>query len=306
MRLLIALVVLLAILVIILTVKVALLRKGFDEMTESIEDQVRGNTGIPAHLTTSDPHARKACNTLNKELKALREERLRYERDGKAVSSSVTALSHDLRTPLTAVNAYLELLETETDEDKRREYLDRIRSRTESLNALTDDLYKYQTSSIEQRTSGDEDDLGPSSVALNRFLEECLLSFYASFGKAGIEPEVDIPAKPVNILIEPGDLNRILENVISNAVKYAKGSLKVKLYDDGRVEFKNPAGGITPVDAAKLTDKFFTVRSGTGSGGLGLYIARDLIEKSGGSIDISVKDEMLSIVLQFILADQPS
>lgn len=72
MRLLIALVVLLAILVIILTVKVALLRKGFDEMTESIEDQVRGNTGIPAHLTTSDPHARKACNTLNKELKALR------------------------------------------------------------------------------------------------------------------------------------------------------------------------------------------------------------------------------------------
>ena len=137
MPVLIILCITLAILLILAVIKIVLLRRGFDELTENIEDQVKGKTQIPVTLTTADPHAKKAAETINRELTNLQNERNEYVEGNRKVAQAVTEISHDIRTPLTAINSYLDLMEDETDEELKAQYLERIKSRTLSLSELS-------------------------------------------------------------------------------------------------------------------------------------------------------------------------
>lgn len=307
---LIILCILLALAVIFLMIKVTLLRRGYDELVSDIEDQSRGETSVPVALSTGDSHARRAANVLNREFKVLRKEKIRYEEGNRSVSDSVTSLSHDLRTPLAAINAYLELLEDEEDEEKRKMYLDRIRNRAGVLTGLTEDLFKYQKTvdismtekDIEEiQESTQQNNIQENSTDLARCLEECLLSFYASFVKAGIEPQVEYPedGRAVIADIDRKNAERIFENIIGNAVKYSADNLNVSLFDDGRVIFRNKAPDISPVAAGRLLDKYYTVNDATQSTGLGLHIAKVIIEDHGGRINVSKQDEDLVIELFF-------
>ena len=302
MTLLIILCVLLAIALIVAVIKIVLLRRGFDELTDNIEDQVSGKTQIPVTLTTTDPHARKAADTLNRELDNLQKERNEYLDGNRKVSEAVTAISHDIRTPLTAINSYLDLMKDETDEELKAQYLERIKSRTLSLSELADELFKYSTSADPSRypvqSSGKETD----SIDICRVLEECMLSFYAAFKDKGIEPEIELPESPVYVKCDRKSANRIFENIISNAIKYADDSLTVKLDCEGCAVFSNPAPDLTPVSAAKLFDRYYTVNEGQTSTGLGFSIAKELITRNGGTIESELKDGELSIIVHFLVS----
>ena len=280
-------------------VKIVLLRRGFDELTDNIEDQVNCETQIPITLTTSDTHARRTAETLNKELNKLQDERNRYMDGNRRISQAVTEISHDIRTPLTAINSYLDLIKDETDEELKAQYLERIKSRTLSLSDLTDELFKYSTSTEQSIYSVQAEKKDSEDIDICRVLEECMLSFYAAFTKKGIEPCIEIPEHPVPVMCDLKSANRIFENIISNALKYADGSLEVKLDDAGCVVFSNPAPDLTPVSAAKLFDRYYTVNEGSTSTGLGFSIAKELITGNGGSIDSELKDGILSIIVRF-------
>ena len=292
--------IIIAVLIVIITVlviKVFLLKKGFSELTEDLKDQVSGETGIPVTITTKDKDARACADTLNKELQKLKDERIIYEQGNRKIKDAVTGISHDLRTPLTAINSYLDLIDTEEDEQKKKEYLDRIKNRTEVLSSLTEELFKYTTSTDEHA-----DNIKPSkeeTTDIKRVLEECLLSFYAAFKNKGIEPEIDMPEDAVYVSCEKRSADRILENLISNALKYSDGDLKVSLDTDGKIIFRNSAPGLTPVTVSKLFDKYYTVNEGEGSTGLGFSIARELMEKNSGTIEAALQDSVLIITLSF-------
>ena len=128
MPVLIVICVLLAIALTLAVIKIVLLRRGFDELTENIEDQVSGKTQIPVTLTTSDSHARHTAEILNRELKNLDRERNEYLDGNRKVAEAVTGISHDIRTPLTAINSYLDLMADEKDEELKAQYLERIKS----------------------------------------------------------------------------------------------------------------------------------------------------------------------------------
>ena len=136
-------IIILAVTVVILIIKLVLLRRGYKELTQNIRDQVDGETSIPITLTTSDKCAREAAVTINDELKRLKDERLRFENGNRKIQDTVTNISHDLRTPLTAIHAYLDLLEDEPDEEVRAEYLRRIKNRADVLTDLTGELFEY-------------------------------------------------------------------------------------------------------------------------------------------------------------------
>lgn len=299
MPLLIILCITLAILLILAVVKIVLLRRGFDELTENIEDQVKGNTQIPVTLTTSDLHAKRAAETLNRELANLQNERNEYLDGNRKVAQAVTEISHDIRTPLTAINSYLDLMEDETDEELKAQYLERIKSRTLSLSELADELFKYSTSTDPARYPVQASSEETETIDICRVLEECILSFYAAFKDKGIEPEIELPEEPVYVLCDRKSANRIFENIISNAIKYADDSLDVKLDREGCVVFSNPAPDLTPVSAAKLFDRYYTVNEGSQSTGLGFAIAKELIDRNGGTIESSLKDGILSIIVRF-------
>jgi signal transduction histidine kinase len=294
---------LLAIALTLAVIKIVLLRRGFDELTENIEDQVSGKTQIPVTLTTSDPHARHTAEILNRELKNLDRERNEYLDGNRKVAEAVTGISHDIRTPLTAINSYLDLMADEKDEALKAQYLERIKSRTLSLSDLADELFKYSTSTDPERYPVQTESVSSEPIDICRVLEECMLSFYAGFKKRGIEPDIEIPDEPVFVLCDKKSANRIFENIIGNAIKYANNDLKVKLDPKGQVIFSNPAPDLTPVSAAKLFDRYFTVNEGHASTGLGFSIAKELITRNNGTIEADLKDGILMITVSFNLKE---
>ncbi len=303
MPVLIVICILLAIALTLAVIKIVLLRRGFDELTENIEDQVSGKTQIPVTLTTSDPHARHTAEILNRELKNLDRERNEYLDGNRKVAEAVTGISHDIRTPLTAINSYLDLMADEKDEALKAQYLERIKSRTLSLSDLADELFKYSTSTDPERYPVQTENIVSEPIDICRVLEECMLSFYAGFKKIGIEPDIEIPDEPVFVLCDKKSANRIFENIIGNAIKYANNDLKVKLDPKGQVIFSNPAPDLTPVSAAKLFDRYFTVNEGHASTGLGFSIAKELITRNNGTIEADLKDGILMITVSFNLKE---
>ena len=303
MEILIVVCIVLAIALIIAVIKIALLKRGYDELTDNIEDQVRGKTQIPVTLTTADSHARRTAETLNHELAKLQDLRNEYLDGNRKVAEAVTGISHDIRTPLTAINSYLDLMADEKDEALKAQYLERIKSRTLSLSDLADELFKYSTSTDPERYPVQTESIASEPIDICRVLEECMLSFYAGFKKRGIEPDIEIPDEPVFVLCDKKSANRIFENIIGNAIKYANNDLKVKLDPKGQVIFSNPAPDLTPVSAAKLFDRYFTVNEGHASTGLGFSIAKELITRNNGTIEADLKDGILMITVSFNLKE---
>ena len=299
LKILIVICIILAIILTAAVIKIVLLRRGFDELTDNIEDQVKGKTQVPVTLTTSDPHARRAAETINRELNNLQKERNDYLDGNRKVTEAVTGISHDIRTPLTAINSYLDLMAEEKDEELKAQYLERIKSRTLSLSELADELFKYSTSADPAHYTVQGESSSAEQTDICRVLEECILSFYAAFKNKGIEPQIDLPDNPVNVKCDRKSANRIFENIISNALKYADGSLEIRLDDSGCAVFSNPAPDLTPVSAAKLFDRYYTVNEGSESTGLGFSIAKELITRNGGTVGSDLKDGIFSVIVRF-------
>jgi len=291
---LISICIVLAVTMIVLLVKVVLLERAFKEIGDQVKDHMDGTNSSIFQLSTSNKEARKLANDLNGALQELHAERVFLKDGDKRMKENVTAISHDLRTPLTAINSYVDLLENETDEARRREYLDRIKDRTSELKDMTGELFKYSVSSDTQYDS----QLSNEDLDLKSIIENSLISFYKEFTSKGIDPQTEFPSEKVIINSNRKTLMRIFDNVFSNVAKYAT-SLSVKLSDDGVVTVSNDAPDLTPVQVSKLFDKYYTVTDGTNSTGLGLSIAKDLVGRVGGSISAGLSDGMLTITIRF-------
>lgn len=258
--------------------KIFLLQKSVREITAAFSDRLTTDTNTLIDISSRDPYMRKLAADINVQLRLLRKERRRYQHGDLELKEAVTNISHDLRTPLTAICGYLDLLEkTELNEDARR-YAEQIRNRSEALKQLTEELFRYSVISSTPEVSLEK-------VNLCRILEESLISFETAFADAQIEPEIQMPENPVWKKLDSSALSRIYGNIISNAIKYSDGDFSVCMDDSGTVTFSNTAKALSAVEVGKLFDRFYTVDSARKSTGLGLSIAKLLTERMGGSIE---------------------
>ncbi len=261
-----------------LCARLHLLQKSLDDITDQLGDRLDGHTNNPIFLPTRDPHARRLAAELNVQLKELRRLRQRYEDGDRELKEAVTNVSHDLRTPLTAICGYLELLEKGEKTPDQARYLALIGGRTEAMKRLTEELFRYSIA------ASMEDELTLEPVDLNGAVEEAVASLYGALVEAGITPAVSLPEGRVVRELDRNALARVLGNLLSNALKYSAGDLEVTLAPDGTVTLSNAADGLDEVRVGRLFDRFYTVETGRGSTGLGLSIARALTERMGGTI----------------------
>ena len=243
-------------------------------------------------ISSSDPHLRKLASEINIQLRLLRKERHRYQQGDLELKEAITNISHDLRTPLTAINGYLDLLEREEKSETVHCYLSQIQNRTDVLKNLTEELFRYSVVTSFQ-------ELKPERMDVVRALEESLLSFYAVMQEKGIQPEIELPEEPVFRELDAGAVNRIFSNIISNALKYSDGDLSVVMDKNGCVTFSNTAHNLNYVTVGRLFDRFYTVEASRNSTGLGLSIAKLLIERMGGSIGAIYNNDKLQIKIIF-------
>ena len=276
-----------------LLVKVRLLQRSMDEIARELGERLSSDTNNPLFLSSRDAHARKLAAELNVHLRELRRQRLRCENGDRELKEAVTNISHDLRTPLTAICGYLELLEREDNSPETRRYLALIAGRAEAMKQLTEELFRY---SVILSTA---EEWRPDPVDMVSVLEESIAGFYGPLKERGIEPVIDLPEMSVIRQLDRAALSRVFGNILSNALKYSAGDLNVVLMANGEVSFSNTAPGLDDVQVGRLFDRFFTVEAVRGSTGLGLAIAKMLVERMGGTITAEYQAGVLTIRVTF-------
>lgn len=282
----------LALLALGLGIKVALLRHGMKALRRDLVERRGQVTNTLLSLPCRDRELRRLASALNQELRALRQERLRYQQGDKELKEAVVNISHDLRTPLTAISGYLQLLQGQDLPPDTRRYLEQIDNRTQAMKRLTEELFRYSVVVSEEK-------LAREPVDLCRAVEEALLSFYGALEGRGIEPQVRLPEEKVERLLDPAALSRVLGNILTNALKYSAGDLEVTLEERGRLTFSNAAPGLDPVTAGWLFDRFYTVEAARNSTGLGLSIAKELTQRMDGSIGAALHGGTLTVWVEF-------
>ena len=278
--------------VIALLLKIAVMRHSLNEILRDVKVKLSEETNQLVTVSSRDPAILRLANELNVELTKLRKLQRQYLTGDQELKDAVTNISHDLRTPLTAICGYLDLMDDEPVSDEVRRYIERIRERTEALKKLTEELFRYSILTAEPA-------LICEPVDIRRVLEESLISFYATLDQRGITPSISMPETAVILELDASALSRIFGNLIGNAAKYSDGDLCVTLTEDGSVSFSNTARSLSAVDVAKLFDRFYTVDSARHSTGLGLSIAKLLTERMGGSIAADYQNEALTVTLRF-------
>ena len=275
-----------------LLIKVFLLRKTAGEIRQGFAWRLTTDTNTLIDVSHRDRAMEELAAAVNRELKELRRQRQRYLQGDAELKEAVTGISHDLRTPLTAICGYLDLLEQEELPAQARRYTAQIKNRVDAMKDLTEELFRYSVVTAEQ-------ELAAEPVELRGALEESLLSFYGALEKAGVEPEIRLPEEKVVRCLDPVAVSRIFGNIISNAIKYSDGDLAVCLEPDGTVVFSNAAKDLDAVAAGRLFDRFYTVEAARNSTGLGLSIAKQLTERMGGSLTAEYEAGRLRLILKF-------
>ena len=288
------LVAVLFIIIVFLTIKICLMKKSAREISESFLDRLTEDTNTLIDISSRDRHMRKLAQEINIQLNKLKEERHRFQQGDRELKDAVTNISHDLRTPLTAVCGYLDLLEREETSEDAGRYLAVIRSRTEILRQLTEELFRYSVfTSAADKAPGEP-------VILNRLLEDSISAFYAALKQRGITPRITLPEEKIRRTLSRSACSRLFGNLISNALKYSDGDLEITLKDTGEIIFSNHASRLDRIQVERLFDRFYTVETASSrSNGLGLSIARALTEQMGGAISAGYEDGILRICILF-------
>lgn len=283
----------LIIIIAILALRLYLMQKSAREIRQEFAKRLQTDTNTLIGISSRSRSMRALADDINGQLKKLRSQRHKFIQGDFTVKESITNLSHDIRTPLTAICGYLDLLEQENLPEDAVRFVSVIRERTERLKELTEELFRYSVAASADQSGALEE------VVLNSALEESILSHYAVLKGCGITPEISMPEQNIIRRLDKKALLRIFENILGNAIKYSGGDLRIRLSESGEICFSNHAPHLNEIQVQNLFDRFYTIESGKKSTGLGLSIAKTLTEQMHGSITARYHNRTLSIILVF-------
>ena len=295
----IVLIILLVLLCAGLAVRQAILEKGLRRAARRMREQMANETTARLALPCPSAGAEELLFCLNQLLELRQEERALYRRKEQELRRQIANVSHDLRTPLTSILGYLQLLEGEgLPLEKRAEYLAVIEGRARTLQTFIAAFYDLS------RIEGGELPLEREKVDLSRALSDQLAAAYEQIEAAGLAVEVDIAPGLPPVWADSGAVTRIFSNLLTNALRHGEDTLSVRLYREGGVilsAFSNRAEGLTAEDASHVFERFYTadkMRTGQ-STGLGLAIVKALAERMGHTVAARWEDGVFTIEVRW-------
>lgn len=284
---------LLLLIIFVLSTKIIFMQKSINEISEDFSEKLKSDTNTLLTISSRDKAVRQFADNINEQLQELQKQRHRFVQGDIELKNAVTNISHDLRTPLTAISGYLVLLDKEEKSDTVERYIKVIENRIQVLIQLSEELFRYSViTSAEQENDAE-------TIVVNEVLEESILGFYAALQERGITPDISIAETKVIRRMNRASLSRIFSNLISNSLKYSIGDLSIELTDDGEILFTNTSPDLTEVQVERLFDRFYTVETARKSTGLGLSITRILTEQMNGTVSAWYRDHRLSISVKF-------
>lgn len=275
-----------------LLLKIFYMRKAIREIKRGFSEKLYTDTNTPIMLSSHDKLVSSLANDINVELKELQKQKHRYIQGDKELKNAITNISHDLRTPLTTICGYLSLLDKEEKSEHIARQLSIIKNRTFALKQLVEELFRYTTIISDTKNSV------YTETVINNVLEDCISSYYAIFKEKGITPNINLCEQKIVRSVDKTALLRIFNNIIDNAIKYSEGDLTISLFENGKIVFSNHTSDLNEIQIGKLFDRFYTVNTARKSTGLGLSIAKALIEKMDGNISADYSNNVLSIIIK--------
>lgn len=278
-----------AVIIVLLCVKIYLLKKSAREISAQFADRLKNDTNNQLFISSGDKDMRELADNISRLLGEVRKEKLRYNQGNTELKNAITNISHDLRTPLTAIYGYLDMVRKTDDPEKQARYLGIMKERADMMKQLTEELFRYSV------IVSDDENTETENVYVNQVLADSISSFYPALNGRGIEPVIKLTDKRIERRVNKAKLSRVFSNLLNNAVKYSDGDLEIVMSDTGVISFSNTAKELSTVEVEQLFDRFYTVETAHYSTGLGLSIARTLVERMGGSITAGYSSGRLTI-----------
>lgn len=287
------------------------------KLRRSIQQVTSGNYGVQCEVEYDDELGSLAANinVLSKTLLAKEKESEKLKEKERAAldiernaerqkNELITNVAHDLRTPLTTIVGYLELIKDDTALSKEdvHKYSGIAYEKSIRLQEMMDDLFEF--------TKLDNADikLNKSMINLSGLIIQMTDEFYPSFKDCNITPIVDLPEENIYVQGDGQLLARVFDNLISNALKYGyhNTDLKIEVSGDEKyatVKVINHGDTIAPEDIPLLFNKFYRTDSSrnskTGGTGLGLAITKNIVDLHHGDISVTSDDQITTFIVKF-------
>ncbi|WP_411168453.1 sensor histidine kinase [Clostridium sp. MB05] len=281
---------------IVMCIKLFAYKRQIRDITNQIRDFKERKTSKKINTQIADKDIEELACEVNEYLELYKrneQEKVVFEN---TLKQGIANMSHDLRTPLTSIVGYLKLLQN--DEIDREEALDILKNKTNKLNVLINDF--FELASIES----EDYELDMTKINLTNVVSDEILSLYEAFQSKGLEPKINILDKPIFIMSDKDSLERIIDNLLSNTLKYAEKDIEINLEeskDKVILKISNICTGIDEKDVLRMFDRFYMadkVRKGQGVG-LGLSIVKSLMEKMDGVITSRFEQNRVSIICEW-------
>ena len=220
------------------------------------------------------------------------------KRDEENLKDSVANISHDLRTPLTVMLGHLQLIDKTGLSEEQARRIDIVISKAVRMKELVETFYEYSL------INASEFELKPEKINVSNLLIDLISENAPAMEEKGIVPSIDLPSQSVFVTADRNALDRIFQNLLTNAIRYSAGNISLKLSaEESKVSFmiSNPVEKDSNIDTTRLFDRFYTGDRSrhSGSTGLGLAVVKDLTVKLGGTISATCENDELTIKIDF-------
>lgn len=234
------------------------------------------------------------CRKLNELGRQNMQGQIRYEKAQKQLRQNITALAHDIRTPLAGASGYVQLAGECRERGRQAYYLQAAEGRLKELGDMLEELFLF--------TKLSDADFEPDMRRMQvlPLLGDCLVGMYLQFEEKGISPEVRFDSEGFRVDADEEYLRRIFHNLIRNALLHGTGNLVIT-QQEKRLTFENAVSETSRPDTEQIFEQFYKADSARrkGSSGLGLFIVKELMEKMGGGVKAELEKEKLRIILIF-------
>lgn len=214
------------------------------------------------------------------------------------LKESIANISHDLRTPLTVILGHLQLLRKENLTDRQAQRVETIFHKAERMNELIQTFYDLSVLDAEQITPQRED-FNLSNLLMNLITENT-----PALEAKNLSPKIDLPPHSVYLNSDCSMVERILQNLLINAIRYSSGDIKMSLKQDGESKtiftIENPIESKTEINPDRLFERFYTGDASRHNGGtgVGLAVVKLLTDKLGGNVSAEIKSNVLTVTLE--------
>ena len=240
----------------------------------------------------------KLADILNKWLEKKREEKREYLKKEKNISETYTSLSHDIRTPLTSLDGYFQLLETSRDAEEQKKYILVIQERISSLKEMLEELFTFT------KLQNDAFQMELAPCCINQILKSTIFSYYDEWTARGIEPEISLTEERLFLEGNEPAIRRVMQNMIKNGLDHGEKNISIQLEKEEEeivIRVKNHVNEPEKIKIDQVFERFYKAdeaRSRTSSG-LGLSIAKELVLRMNGTIAAFVEGEQFCVEVRF-------